>query len=129
MQAYAAAGERMPAVVEELVREYNRLNDIDLRTGKNSTLGKLPSSELCEQRIERIYPKADCAAERVVLGRGRYYERLLHIGGLCATRAAAPTTPPPAPTTRPFCTRARGPSCSSRPPAATMSRTRRLGPR
>ncbi|MGH2841513.1 MAG: hypothetical protein ACRDKY_11895 [Solirubrobacteraceae bacterium] len=79
-QAYAAAAEPMPPVVEEVVGEYNRLNAIDLRTGRNSTAGKLPSAELCErmpQRIEQIYPKADCAATRVVLGRGRYYERLL----------------------------------------------------
>lgn len=79
-QAYATAGERMPAVVGEVVSEYNRLNEIDLRTGRNSTLGKLSTSELCERipgRIQQVFSKADCDATRIVLGRGRYYERLL----------------------------------------------------
>ena len=79
-KAYAAAGERIPPVVEEAASEYNRLNAIDLKTGKNSTVGQLPASELCERmpaRIQQIYPKADCSAETVSLGRGRTYERLL----------------------------------------------------
>jgi hypothetical protein len=79
-QQYAAAGERMPQVVADAASEYNRLNAIDLTTGRNSTLGKLPASTLCasmRQRIEEVFPKADCAAPRIVIGRGRYYERLL----------------------------------------------------
>jgi hypothetical protein len=79
-QQYAAAGEHMPAVVQEVASEYNGLNAIDLQTGRNSTLGKLPASTLCasmRRRIEEVFPKADCSAPRVVIGRGRYYERLL----------------------------------------------------
>jgi hypothetical protein len=79
-QQYAEAHEQMPAIVEEVAGEYNRLNDIDLRTGTNSTLGKLPPAELCKRLpafIEAVYDKADCDAPKVVLGRGRYYERLL----------------------------------------------------
>ena len=79
-QAYAAAGETMPAVVEEAAREYNRLNEIDLRADRNATQSRLPTTELCarmQRLIEEIYPKVDCDAAKVVLGRGRTYERLL----------------------------------------------------
>lgn len=79
-QQYADAGERMPPIVEQVATEYNRLNGIDLVSGSNSTMGKLAPTELCDRMaafIEDVYDKADCQAPRVVLGRGRYYERLL----------------------------------------------------
>jgi hypothetical protein len=79
-QQYTAANERMPPIVQGVAETYNELNAADLTSGKNNTLGELKPAELCERMasfIEDVYKKPLCDAPTVVLGHGRYYERLL----------------------------------------------------
>jgi Flp pilus assembly protein TadB len=80
-ESYAKAGHPMPEVLEDIIQTYNSDNLRDLETGHNSTARKKPlPAELCarmRKTVEGVFPEADCSASSVVIGRGRYYERLL----------------------------------------------------
>ncbi len=80
--SYTRSDTEVPAVVLEVADEYNRRNEADLKAESNSTTTELPAVEVCAQQktvVEQVFGDGTCEQENPVIGRERFYERLLMV--------------------------------------------------
>jgi hypothetical protein len=78
--AYAAQGQPTDPLARRVAITYNAENTRDLENRTNPTTAKIKVADLCGadgRLVESVFAGTDCSRQPKLIGRNRYYERLL----------------------------------------------------